>query len=445
MSARWRRVLLSAVAVGGGCVALGLISALPAGARAWTPVKLWMTPVSLSKPRQEAIEPQVGMDAAGDATVVWEGFNGTSGIEQAVYKPAGKPWEAPVTISEPGNEEGGRPQVAVDAAGDAAAVWVSSGTVRAAFRPAGGAWGTPVSVSEAGHSDRSPLVAMDAAGNTTVVWEGFGGIFEAFVQSAYKPAGAPWQAPVRISEAGQNATDARFAVDPAGYVIAVWQLNKGAEQYFSQAAYKPAGEPWEAPVSIPESQKSFFARVAVDAAGDATVVWLHHNGVEVPNSVQSVYRPAGGPWQAPVTLAAEVPGALEPQVAMDAGGDATTIWEFKNFVQAGYRPAGKPWEAPVDLNNPKTPAGDPKIAMEAAGDTTATWVAYIGHKAVVQAAHRTAGEPWGAPVTLADQKPSSLQLAVDPTGEATEVWDRRQGTSSNPYGYYYVAQASQYP
>ena len=64
-------------------------------------------------------------------------------------------WLEPVSLTgEP--DDAGQSQVALDANGDAFAIWERNGLIEASVRPAGGAWGSAVTVSVAGpHPDRA--------------------------------------------------------------------------------------------------------------------------------------------------------------------------------------------------------------------------------------------------------------------------------------------------
>ena len=107
------------------------------------------------------------------------------------------------------------PQVALDAAGDAVAVWedydlaTSNGVVRAATRPAAsGAWQAPVTLSAADQNNAfTPQVALDSAGDALAVWQCDGLTFPAAARAAAGTAASGvWQAPVNLSAPGCVAT-----------------------------------------------------------------------------------------------------------------------------------------------------------------------------------------------------------------------------------------------
>src|SRR5204862_456629 len=127
---------------------------------------------------QDASFPQVAVDSAGDAVVVWRRFDGSNYRVQARARTPGGAWSAIQTLSDPG-QNAAAPQVGVDSAGDAVVVWRRfDGTnyrVQARARAAGGAVSAIQTLSDPGQSASVPRVGVDSAGNAVVVWRRFDG------------------------------------------------------------------------------------------------------------------------------------------------------------------------------------------------------------------------------------------------------------------------------
>lgn len=429
-------------AVLGVALTLGLASASPAAA------SLWTAAANVSEEGQSAYGPQVEVDAAGDAVAVWARSNGSDDVVQAALKPAGEPWAAPAALSEAG-QEASEPQVAVGAAGEAIAVWTrsngSNNVVQAAVKPAGEPWGKPVTLSEAGEEASEPQVAVEAAGDAIAVWTRYDGSDDV-VQAAIKPAGKSWGKAGTLSEAGRDAHAPEVAVDAAGDATAVWTRYDGSDNVV-QAAVKAVGEPWAKPATVSEAgQEASQPRVAVDAAGDATVVWTRYIGLSAGGMsnyvVQAAIKPAGEVWEEPTAVSEESQEeGLEPRVAVDAAGDATAVWTrfiygCCRLVQTAAKPVGKPWGTPTTFEE----GGDARVAVNAAGDAAAVWTQYHGPGDIVQAAVKPAGEPWGKSATVSEDEAADPQVALDAASRATSVWTRYIG-----FGYgKFIVQAAQY-
>jgi hypothetical protein len=346
----------------------------------------WQTPVRLSLYGQEAREPSVAFDGQGNAVAVWEAYNGVTFVVEAAFRPVGGAWQAPVYLSPEEIPGTAHPQVAFDEQGDAIAVWNRGGPfggdVQAAFRPVGRVWQTPVNISEMGEE---PQVAFDRQGDALAVWKHYDGS-NYIVQTAFKSAGGVWQPPVNASEAGETAEGPRVAFDGEGNATVVWR--RWTDGIFSyrivQAAFKPVDGAWQAPVNITgaaneldQPENAGEPGIAVDGQGNAIAVWAWEFGSPV---IQAAFRPAGGAWQAPVNISEK--GASSPQVAFNGQGDALAIWEDYDggnyIVQSAFRPAGGAWQTPVALSDEAHGAYDTQIAVDGQGDAVAAWTGEDG-------------------------------------------------------------------
>ena len=306
---------------------LGLL-ATPASAFA-TPT--WLLPSSkLSDEAQSAREPQIAVDEAGDAVAVWKRSNGTNFVIEAATSPAGKGWSLPSKLSD-GTQNAERPQIAVDAAGDAVAVWARSNSthlvVEAATHPTGGGWSLPSKLSDEAQSAFNARVAIDAVGDAVAVWERSNGTHEV-IEATRHPAGGNWSAPNKLSDEAQTAAEPQVAVDQAGDAVAVWDRFNGTNQVVEAAAH-PAGGGWSVPSKLSdEAQSAGEPQIAVDQAGDAVAVWERSNG---PNFVVEAAAYDAAP---PRLKAVSIPS--DGRVGMPLSFSSTAIDAFSPNLQTSW-------------------------------------------------------------------------------------------------------------
>jgi PKD domain/PASTA domain len=416
--------------------ALSVVALLAAGGASGEPI--WLGPQDLSTPGGDAEGPQVGLDSAGNALVVWYRSTSPSSVVQAAEHLAGGTWGAPRNLSPPGSAAY-YPQLAVNAAGDAVAVWVGSSerganVIQAAARSAGGAWGRAEEL--AGGNVHDPQVALAPDGTAVAVWERFDGA-TSVVQASIRPPGWPWSAPTDLSAPGAYAAYQQVALDHYGNAVAVWRRFDGANWIIQTASY-PSGGGWSAPhdLSAP-GQDAEAPQIALDRYGDALAVWRRFDGANW--IVQSAFRPyslgRAGDWSAPQDLSAPRYDARTPQVAFDAKfGDAVAIWTRNDdTVQVADRPVGGPWEPAKDLAAPGFLTDDAHIALDPEGDAIALWRrSETGEHGIVQVARRPAGGEWGSPEVLSNPEQAAVdpELAVDPAGNALAAWSHFGGTDS---------------
>lgn len=294
-----------------------------AGAVGWDPAE------TLSNPLRESTTPQVAIDPTGQAVVVFTGDDavGTSRIQATAEQGFGGLWGAPIMLSAAG-QNAEEPTLAVDAAGEAIAAWSrlngSEHIVQEAARSTNGVWSTPINLSIVIQDGSQPRVAVDAAGDAAITWIAYNGNGE-FIDVSTRTATGAWSGARSLTGQTEEAREPRVAVD-GGDALVVWsQIVNGDFVVRSSSAAIALGT-WSAPTDLsPSMPEEPELAPAVDPAGDGMVVFeVEEGGTEV---MQAVTRAgASGPWSAPVTIS--TPGALstQPQLAFDGAGEATAVW-----------------------------------------------------------------------------------------------------------------------
>ncbi len=293
------------------------------------------------------------MNAQGDAVAVWERVEGANDVAEAASRPAGGSWQTPEALSS--KAEGLHPaEVGIDAAGDATAVWEEAGkevVIDEASKPAGGKWQslTSLSVPGCGRGANEPRLAVDAAGDAVAVWERFEG--EEIIEAASRPASSgTWGKPVALTKPellkGEPAGQ-QVAMDSQGDAVVVWsRMNAAAHEVVEATEGRAATSAWQPPTSLsgPGEKLEEQPQVAVNGQGSAVVVWERlHGGSEVVEAAAGLAT--SGSWQTPVQLSAAGEPAREQQVALDAQGNAAAVWsrfDGASYIAeaAGYDAAG---------------------------------------------------------------------------------------------------------
>jgi hypothetical protein len=388
-----REAVRSVAVVAAGGLVLGLLAVTPAAAESSS-----LMPVALSEAGGMASRPDVAVDAQGDAIAIWERNRTGVWETQSAVKAPGGTWQPAVSLSA---GYGQRPRIAMDPKGDAVALWERGGpgeSIEASARPAGGAWQAAQTISAAGATADFAQIALDGEGGAVAVWQQhIGPGAHETIQAAVLPAGGAWQAPVTVSSEGEDASRPRVSVDSKGDAVVVWQRHALPNNSLIQGAFKPAGGVWQSQVNLTaESEIAFEPVAAIDAGGNVVAVWEHYDGTDL--IIQSAERPAGGLWQPAVNLSAAGQNAVHPQVGMDPQGDAIAVWPRNNgsnvIIQGAVRPAGSSWQAAVDLSEGGQSAFEAHVAVDSHGDALAVWERSNGSRMVIQGAARPAGGPW---------------------------------------------------
>jgi hypothetical protein len=290
----------------------------------------------LSPAGENSFSPALAVDRQGNATIAWLQAVPSASVIKARFHPAGGDWGATQTLSAPGIFNG--PAIAVGDNGAAVVAWgrtTASPTVQveAAIRPAGSpTFGAalPASPNAGTGLCQSPHVAMDAAGDVAAIWtRRTSNAGDYHVESATKPAGAAAfsASEPRSGTNGNSPCNSDIQMTPGGRVTAVWDFNDNANPGLTFVSYADRGTPFAtgsfgpAALLSPNGVNSGQPHLALDEAGNAAATWLSGG------TLQSAVRTGTGGWTAPKPLSGltSINGSGHA-IADSPNGDALVAW-----------------------------------------------------------------------------------------------------------------------
>ena len=280
-----------------------------------------------------AHSPQIAVDRAGNAVVMWAQTAGWPVNIWANRYVAGMGWGA-ATLIETGASPAYSPQVAVDSAGNAIAVWSQhdgvSDTIYANRFVIGRGWETARSIGTGGAF--APQVAMDPQGNAIAVWHQWDTSALVPVTSVYSSrhsVGSGWENATKIEEDDWGGVSPpQIAVDAAGNGIAVWRQADATGGRVWTNQYR-AGAGWGAANRIDTNPllPAHAPQIAMDSSGTAVVVWFQEDGIAQRGYVHARRNSPTSGWGMTSLLSTDFSGYVSsPQVAMDPGGKAIAVW-----------------------------------------------------------------------------------------------------------------------
>ena len=352
------------------------------------PNEYWSPPTDLSLPGEDASDPQVAMGARGTAVVVWRGWDGSHYRVQASSRGENGKWSTPTSLSKP-SEDAWDPQVAMGPHGMAVVAWRrsdgASHQVQASTRVAYGPWSLPVMLSTVGGEAWDPRVAVGLDGTATAVWSRSDGSNER-VQATTRAPNGSWSSPVTLSEAGADSLNPQVIVGPDGAATAVWR-DGGSDRI--QTSSRPAKGVWSTSVTLSGvSGNAYDPQLAVDPDGIVTAVWSWWNGDH--GQVQTASRLPGKTWSRPKTLSSCCEDAKAPRVAAGPDGSATALWRATpdglnlHMVAATRTPDGS-WSAPIVVSEESLRAYGAQVVAGSDGTVAAVWERRDGADGRVQA------------------------------------------------------------
>lgn len=374
-----------------------------------------------------------------------------------------KAWQAQVLIETDNRGDADQPQVAANAAGTATAVWQQSdgtsiGIYANRYTPGSG-WGTAVRIEPGNiNTAQEPQVAMDSSGNAIAVWmqqDNFGS--NKIWASRYAAAGSTWGTPTRIESGAGDAGNPQIAMDGSGNAIAVWWQHQGAQMDVVANRFVP-GSGWGTEVAIETDASDVSApQVAMDAAGNAMVVWAvarQTGGFSFEYDVWANRYVALTGWG----TARSIDGVNTtqpnpaPHVAIDGSGNAIAVWHrptgsFDSIWSNRFTVAAGWGTAALIETDDTNSARHARVAFDAAGNALAVWIQSDGLRDNVMANRYVAGTGWGTPVLIeTDNAGNALEVrvAVEAGGDAIAVWSQRNvaAFTFNVWANRYTAGAS---
>ncbi len=313
----------------------------------------------------DGYDPDLAVDASGAAVAVWLYYGGAdSQVWAASFAPEGGWGTAERIAADDGFAR--YPRVAMDPSGSAVAVWQhdaqgGQGEVWAAAYTLAGGWQAAVSLdSDFAGSTFAPSVAMDASGNAIAVWVRVADNRGTLAAARHTPTGG-WGAVTRIDDdqigypsAPQAAMDPdghRIAMDANGSAIAVWRQEEGDQEDWPSRIWANRFTPasgWEAKPSRIESLdgagRSRAPAIAMNASGEAVVVWQRWDEQTQEGAIWSNgFDPAAG-WRTAALVEADYIERYdaEPDVAIDPNGNALAVWAVSSTTGAPSGLAGTP-------------------------------------------------------------------------------------------------------
>jgi PKD repeat protein len=290
---------------------------------------------------------------------------------------------------------------------------------------------TPLGASDI--DAETPVVAVAANGDAVAAWYGDPQSGQAGIQMATHAIGGAW---VQTTPIAELAGAEQAAIDATGDATVMWQ-NGGS----IDVASAPGDGAWSAPVQVNAGIGAPADAPAMneDAAGDVTVVFdTALSGYPYNYQIWWTERPAGGAWSTPHILGG-ADGAPRSQISGDANGDVVVWWQDYtggNYVLgAEVRPAGGSWQtSPQYVSSPASTIGDPDVVIGPGATAHAIWETALVPSALDSSdftAGGADGGSWSAPalVNVAGTNASNPEIAFDAAGSETLLWGTVSGAN----------------
>jgi len=307
---------------------------------------LWDTPAVIesdSGAGHFAFAPQIGIDASGNAIAVWRQSNGTVySIWANRYDVTTGLWGMATEIETDNNagHTAHDPQIGVDASGNAIAVWrQSNGTFVSIwanrYNVTTGLWGTAALIENDNNNADNPQIGVDASGNAIAVWHQDSSTVDSIWANRYDVTTGLWGTAVLIeadNALGHDADKPQIGVDVSGNAIAVWRQSNSTVDSIWANRYDVTTGLWGTAARV-EADNTLGhdadkPQIGVDVSGNAIAVWRQFQGT-VDSIWANRYDATTGLWGIAEEIEADNTvghNAYQAQIGVGASGTAISVW-----------------------------------------------------------------------------------------------------------------------
>lgn len=267
-----------------------------------------------------------------------------------------------------------------------------------------------------GGPTEAPLVAIDARGNALAVWA-YG--FQSSYASRYHVLTGTWSAP-RLIEHGSTFRP-RLAMNSAGDAMIAWTLRDGG---LYSVRYTMDTASWQDSTVAPELAILYFTLV-MDRVGSVTALWNNCSG----QLYASRHTKGDSGWRTSTISDEDEPTGPSCEngtafiVNHGLDGNALAAWAHRGTAYVA-RPGldSGPWNVEEAFGVPlRTTLVD--LVQDADGNAIAVWSDYARQNEAFATRYKARTDQWGPDVALTnDSGWQGIQVAVSPDGDGIAVW-----------------------
>ncbi|MEM9220106.1 MAG: calcium-binding protein [Cyanobacteria bacterium P01_F01_bin.150] len=359
-----------------------------------------------------------------------------------------------------------RPDIGIDAQGNFVVVWdqfdngtlsTSDGVLVRRFDSTGDAEGDLITVDTSISLSR-PTIGVADDGRFVVVWEDFG--LNDISAQIYEADGDLDESTFAVEEDSSFFNfDPDVAINPnfGGFVVTWIQIDDDGDRSIVAQRFTSDGEDDGNLITVEtidnddfvDGQRLSDPAIALDDSGDFVIVWEQNTQEDDDNGTDIFARRYDSSGVALgntfLVNTQQENNQFDPDVATDASGDFTIVWDSDIVVQIGpdinggiyarrYSDSGSPIGDQFAVATPDSSDGsasDPAIAIDASGDTLIVWSGFDSDNSedsfdIFAQEYNSAGNAVGTALRVNDDEVEGIQdnpaVAITPDGNAVIVW-----------------------
>ncbi len=352
---------------------------LPMGATHWIPT----SDLSVNGVIDKAL-PQVQHDSKGNAIAVWLEQDGNAFvIRSSQLTPGSYDWTSFGDISEATPISKEQHRFALNAQGDAVAIWIQSyqgvNTVFGSKRLAAASnWDESIlPISQLYHAT-SPALAIDDKGSALAVWLSFRQGTNV-IAGAILPSNSDIWTGTGILGSKEPPQAPQIAMNGSGKAVAVWAEGYPQKIKVKAATFTIGGTSWVATsdVSPPLALAQQFPIVTLDPAGNTFVGYIGINGSK--QVMKGAFLPQGTAiWKSTHDASKTADKIIPEAIDLSVEGNGTLVFQAVQgntytLKSSTLAKKAQKWMFTEDLSKPSTQALTTSTSFNSSGTATSAW------------------------------------------------------------------------
>jgi LPXTG-motif cell wall-anchored protein len=308
--------------------------------RYWSSNDTWGTPTLIEfNSGGNAIRQRLAIDPSGDGMAVWQYHSGTQwSIYYSRYFGDSNTWGAATLLESDDFGLAEWPDVGVDANGNVTVVW-DQHTLPETYNPKiyyrqydafTETWGNIVNIDEvSGVWSIQPLVSVEPGGEGMLLWRHDGGATNHIVAVHFN--GTSWDSPNNVFSSSNTIYREDVFINENGEAIAAWVTDNITELNGWVGRYDKATNTWPSDVMLENvTGGSKNVQVVLDSNDNAIVTWRQDDG-GIWNFWTNTYTTGIG-WGTPQLLENDDAGDVTVGVlTIDSYDNVMSFWEHENI------------------------------------------------------------------------------------------------------------------
>src|SRR6185437_14839201 len=307
----------------------------------------------------------VAIDSRGHVSNVYQVLGGANNSTSSIYRNGAQlATPAPPVVSDP--------QIGMPASGSFMTMWLSGPLVDTeAYKPTSNILANPNGLNWNSNPIYSGSLAVDSAGNALAAWiQVNGSNVPRLYLDRYNAATSAWSGTSALGSSSQPAATVAGSVATAidgQYAVAAWIQSDGTTNSLYVSVYN--GSSWSTAVAVNAANSSPSAQptVAIDASGNAMVVWQQSDGTA--NSIYANhYSVSSGTWSGASLLESSSTAASNPSLKFDGSGNGFAVWSQGGALyEAHYSVSSGTWSTGANLAANANAVSAPSLSVDSAG------------------------------------------------------------------------------